>query len=983
MGDGSNVDVRRVVPSAEYRMTPERWQQVKAVLTVSLDLAPANRAAYLDRACAGDQPLREELDRLIAHAEAAESFFAEPAAALADLASRSDYLLAGSLLGSYRILSQLGTGGMGEVYRARDTRLERDVAIKILPRLLVTEPERLARFEREARMLAALNHPHIGAIYGLEESGGMPALVLELVEGPTLAERLAEGPLPVNEALTIARQIAEALTVAHQKGIVHRDLKPSNVKIAAGGAVKVLDFGLAKVVSVGSGSNDVSHRSAMTANGTQVGIILGTAAYMSPEQAQGQIVDKRTDIWAFGCVLFEMLVGQAAFARETLTETLAAIATREPDWTLLPSATPPAIRRLLGRCLEKDSARRLGEINEARIELEGLSSAPVRDAWTIPAVGAIIAAVALVAAVTALLYESKAAIPVTSPREYVQLTDFTDSAVAPSLSPDGSMVTFIRGGEAFASLGQIYVKQLPNGDAVQLSNDARNKYGPVFTPDGSRITYTIARDGKWDTWSVPVLTGQPSRFLQNASGLTWIAEHRVLFSAIQGEVGWRMGIVSATDTQADLREVYSPPNENAMAHYSYSSPDHRWVLVVEMNASHAFTQPCRLVPMDGTSDGRQVGPRGTCTSAAWSPDGRWMYFGESIGGSMHLWRQRFPDGAPEQITFGPLEEEGVAVAPDGRSLVTSMGTRRSAIWIHDGTGERALSSEGYATSPRLSRDGTRVLYLVVRDWRLSRHWLPLSADLRSIDLATGRSDSLLPGVPVTDFDLSPDGKEVAFTMRDGNGRSQIGVASIVRTTPPHVIAEGDQVSFLSDGVLVFRSLSEEQVDLVRIREDGSDRQLITSRDVYDKYGVSPDGEWVLVHLPASRAETVELDPSRQHEVNQRLAAPVFAVSVHDGALKRICPKFCLADWSSDGKFFYVKFDWETSPGRVLAIPVPPGKTLPDLPPNGIDVDMLAGGVTLAGAQVIESASLVTGPDPSTFVFAKTDLQRNLFRIPLH
>ena len=250
--------------------------------------------------------------------------------------------------------------------------------------------------------------------------------------------------------------------------------------------------------------------------------------------------------------------------------------------------------------------------------------------------------------------------------------------------------------------------------------------------------------GEWDTWTVPVLGGQPVRLLPNASGLTWIGDHQVLFSEIKS--GLHMGIVTATDSRAAWREIYFSSDEHAMAHYSYLSPDRRSVLVVEMTGAHAFTQPCRLVPFDGSSAGRQVGPQGTCLSAAWSPDGRWMYFAAVVRGASHLWRQRFPDGAPEQITFGPLEEEGMAVAPDGRSLVTSIGMRRSAVWIHDAAGERAIVSEGYASAPRLSRDGTRVFYLFVRDWWLAAGgWLTAAADLRSVDLATGKSDTLLSG----------------------------------------------------------------------------------------------------------------------------------------------------------------------------------------------------------------------------------------------
>ena len=277
--------------------------------------------------------------------------------------------LIGREIGSYRIVAPLGAGGMGEVYRATDLRLRRDVAIKILPEAFAADADRLARFEREARVLASLNHPHIGGIHGLEEDGDIRALVLELVEGLTLAERLVSGPLPVHEALTYSRQIADALEAAHDKGICHRDLKPANIKITPDGKAKVIDFGLARADDVAV-TGDLSHSPTITAIATGTNVILGTAAYMSPEQARGKVVDRRADVWAFGCVIYEMLTARQAFSGETVVDTLSAILSREPDWRLLPRETPSAIHRLLHRCLAKDLKRRIHDISDARIEIE-------------------------------------------------------------------------------------------------------------------------------------------------------------------------------------------------------------------------------------------------------------------------------------------------------------------------------------------------------------------------------------------------------------------------------------------------------------------------------------------------------------------------------------------------------------------------------------------------------------------------------------
>jgi serine/threonine protein kinase len=277
-------------------------------------------------------------------------------------------VLTGRRLGIYQLQSLLGVGGMGEVYRARDTKLGRDVAVKILPRAFTSDPQRVARFDREARTLASLNHPNIGAIYGLEESDGIRALVLELVEGDTLTDRIRRSPVPVKETVAIVRQIAEALDAAHGRGVVHRDVKPANIKIAPDGVVKVLDFGLAKAVAGDAAAPDLSQSPTVTAGATDEGVILGTAADMSPEQARGQPVDKRTDIWAFGCVLYEMLAGRPAFAQGTISDTIVAVLDREPDWEALPPL-PPRLSALLRHCLQKDPKQRLRDIGDARGEL--------------------------------------------------------------------------------------------------------------------------------------------------------------------------------------------------------------------------------------------------------------------------------------------------------------------------------------------------------------------------------------------------------------------------------------------------------------------------------------------------------------------------------------------------------------------------------------------------------------------------------------
>jgi serine/threonine protein kinase len=356
---------------------------------------------------------RREIESLLAHAGGA-AFLSTPA-----VAHRiGGGIRIGQALGPYVISAQIGEGGMGEVYRARDTKLGRDVAIKVLPDAFAADVDRVARFQHEARTLASLDHPNIAIIHGLEQMGGVHALVMELVPGDDLSQRIGRGAIPIDEALPIAKQIAEALEAAHERGIIHRDLKPANIKVRADGIVKVLDFGLAKVMEPFGARSDVSQP---TTTGmpalTQAGMILGTAAYMSPEQARGRAVDKRTDIWAFGCVLYEMLIGRAAFRGDTPSDTLAAIIEREPNWKALPEFTPSSVRRLLRRCLEKDPKRRLPDIADARLEIDEAETTPsvARDAGptvsssiarvrTRERVGWIIAAAGLTGLVAALAF---------------------------------------------------------------------------------------------------------------------------------------------------------------------------------------------------------------------------------------------------------------------------------------------------------------------------------------------------------------------------------------------------------------------------------------------------------------------------------------------------------------------------------------------------------------------------------------------------
>jgi Tol biopolymer transport system component len=865
----------------------------------------------------------------------------------------------GSRLGPYEILIPIGAGGMGEVYKARDTRLDRVVAIK------VSKDQFSERFEREARAVASLNHPHICHLYDV----GPNYLVMEFVEGAPIRPSDSE-----QQIIELAVQIADGLAAAHAAGVVHRDLKPGNILVTRTGQAKILDFGLAKMTASATHDPDAKPTEMVTDSGVAV----GTAAYMSPEQARGQPVDARSDLWSLGVVLYEMATRVRPFDGSAAPVVFEAVLGRLP----LPvrernPKISPELARIISRLLEKDKALRYQSAADLGADLRrverdssavGHPVAPARDGHVGRnyAVGAGVAALVLVGGAS-LFYATRPSASVTSPSEYVQLTNFTDSVASPSLSPDGRMVTFIRGGEfcCAGGSGQIYVKLLPAGESVRLTNDSTPKLGPVFTPDGTRVAYTNVR---WDTWTVPVLGGQPSLLLPNAFGLTWIADHRVLFSQIKS--GLHLGVVTSTEGRADLREVYFPTHERAMAHFSHLSPDGKSVLVVEMDQTVAW-QPCRLVPFDGSSAGRRVGPQGQCLASNWSPDGRWMYFSVAVGGASHLWRQRFPDGAPEQITFGPTQESGVAVAPDGRSLVTAVGSRQSVIWLHDATGDRAISSEGYAEAVRLSPDGSTVFYLLRRDSTSS------SAELRSLDLASGTTNTVLPGQSLLDYDISHEGRQVAFTTKADGGGWQIWLASLDRRTPPRRIAQaGDQVSFAGDDTLVFRSLDEKTNFLSRIKTDGTGRERIISTPILNKTRVSPDGKWALSMVAGPPGEA-SLQTTR-----------FVAIPTAGGPPVPIC---CLGVWSADGKMFYTS---ARRNGRLktIAIPLPAGTSLPDLsephinsaveiPDSSDSVGATAASSTIAVTSL--NPSFAPGRDRSTFVFVKQSIQRNLFQIPLH
>jgi len=459
-------------------------------------------------------------------------------------------LAPGTKIGPYDVIGMLGAGGMGEVYRARDSRLKREVALKVLPEELANDPERMARFEREAQLLASLNHPNIASIYGLEESSEIRAFVMELVEGPTLAERIARRPLPLREALSIARQIAEALEYAHDRGIIHRDLKPANIKLTGDDSVKVLDFGLAKALSPDLPSAGNSNVPTLTAGATAAGVILGTVSYMSPEQARGQAVDQRTDIWAFGCVLFEMVTGRVPFPGETTTDQLAAILTKEPDLDALRDSTPACIRTLIGRCLQKRTKARLQAIGDARIEIEECLAGSTEPMAASPAeiVGtrerksritwrAVIAAGLLLTASAALLGWRIGEQP--GVEWAADMINGPAASMGARISPDGRTLAF----QALVdNLTQVAVSNPSTGNWTLLTHDRQHGFVNEITwaPDGSKLYYDRIVGVPAGIYSVPALGGAERLVLEHAGSPEALPDGSLLLIREDAGARWRI-----------------------------------------------------------------------------------------------------------------------------------------------------------------------------------------------------------------------------------------------------------------------------------------------------------------------------------------------------------------------------------------------------------------------------------------------------------
>jgi serine/threonine protein kinase len=722
--------------------------------------------------------------------------------------------MVGKTLGHYQITSQLGKGGMGEVYQAKDSKLGRDVAIKVLPEEFAKDSDRVARFQREAKVLASLNHPNIAAIYGLEESGGTNFLVLELVDGDTLADRIAAGPISIEEALKLALQIAEALDAAHEKGVIHRDLKPANIKVTPDGKVKVLDFGLAKAFAGEQADLNLTNSPTLSIAATQQGIILGTAAYMSPEQARGKAVDKRTDIWAFGCVLYEMLTGQAAFQGEDVTEILAAVVKSGADFDLLPSDLHPRVREAIVRCLQKDLKRRYSSINDARYELEQSlmdpggphvhtmsALGPRRKLRTILPWAAGTLVLGLIIAGVAVWNLRMPEPPQVMRFEYdlpegQQFSTLHSSPSPPfAVSPDG-------GEFAYSTQKGLYLRSMDELTAKLLPGTEGRVEQPFFSPDGKWIGYFSQDDGKLKKISInggtPVVL---SASFVRLFGATWCEDNTIVYGQVGGDImqipasgGTPKSIVQRKSATNVLLNPQILPGMKAVLYASGPSPTESKIMVQSLKsgetkelfpgikATYLPTGHIFYVVPDGTVfvvpfdidnlavKGERVPVLEGITEAAISYSGTFIYIpGGTVPvpeGLALVWVDR--QGKEEPLSAEPGVYRAFRISPDGKSVALAIGLNNKAgIYILDLDRETRIrltfEEESTNLNPIWTLDGKRIIYN-------SSHGFASGDIYWKASDGTGDAEKLAssPGL-VANF-LSKDGKTLVTTA--GTASSQ-------------------------------------------------------------------------------------------------------------------------------------------------------------------------------------------------------------------
>ena len=878
-------------------MTPERWARIKRLYHETLGYSANQRGSFLAEACAGDHALRREVESLLAQ-EGGAAFLSTPAVAN----GIGGGIRIGQALGPYTISAQIGEGGMGEVYRARDTKLHREVALKMLPTAFALDPDRLARFEREARVLAALNHPHIAAIYGFEESNGVQALVLELVEGPTLADRIAKGPIPFDEALLIAKQIAEALDAAHEQGIIHRDLKPANIKVRPDGTVKVLDFGLAKALEPASGMRSEITPAITTPAMTATGVVLGTAAYMSPEQAKGRPVDKRCDIWAFGCVLYEMLTGRRAFAADGMSDTIAAILRDEPDWDLLGPRVPEPILILLRRCLEKDHKQRLRDVGDARLELESrgewAARSPTRTAnrrterivWMTAVAGVALIAVSVFAlALRPTAAPATVRLEITTPP-----VSQPDDLASLALSPDGRALAFVASVDGQPHL---WVRPLDSVVSRPLPGTGGAE-SPFWSPDSRSVAFFA--DGRVKRID---LDGGLVRTLTQGGygGGAWNREGTMLFAPSPASAIVRM---SASGQSAGTAVTRLEKN-HASHSYPEFLPDGRHFLYYVIASPEA--RGVWLGQIDGPLARRLI----DADSAAAYASGHIFFVREKTVFAQEFDAERLElKGTPFLVEDGmtgviTLSGHAPISAAAGGAIAFRLGSARGDrqfVWVdRSGREIRMVGNPGNWNSPSPSADLSR-LAVAMRD-------ATGNADVWLMETRRGILSRFTTHPAEDVFPVwSHDGSRIAFASnRSGElglyQKADTGIGDEEVLLPPGSVAVL-AADWSPDGkFLLYDRLGPEMgLDLWVVPLGGGKPFPVIQTESDERDGqFSPDGKWIAYHSDHSGRFEVYLQPFPGP------GAPV-RVSTNGGAQVR---------WRQDGReLFYIGLD-----GRLMAVPI--------------------------------------------------------------
>jgi serine/threonine-protein kinase len=948
-----------------------RWQDVDKILGEALERPLSERAAYLDEACAGDDQLRRQVAALLKAHENCDGFLDQNALDVAArataqaLADQAQFRV-GQQLGVYELLALIGAGGMGEVYRARDSRLSRDVAVKVLPEAFTLDPDRLARFKREAQVLAALNHPNIAAIYGFEESGGVQALVLELVGGTTLAERIAQGPIPFLETLPIARQIAEALEATHEQGIVHRDLKPSNIKIRADGTIKVLDFGLARMAA---GRRDAVSDVGRTAVPKSVGatsvvldLISGTPAYMSPEQARGKPVDRRTDIWAFGCLLYEMLTGRQAFDGNDAADILAAVIGREPDWTVLPNDVPAPCRAYLRRCLHKDPKERVQDMGDLRLVLEGAFDVPpaqsdirvttddvrsVRRRSLILASLAVLVAALVSGSATWLLKPAPAG-PVQEIRRFpVVPTPRSPLAIAVNnrdlaLTVDGTRLVYFAGEGADR---QLYVRTFDEIDAVPIREGPR-LFEPFVSPDSRWVGFIDESD--FALKKVPILGG-PSVPIASVGteimGASWGSNETIVFARNDGTGLWT---VPAAGGEPKAITTPNTDREEVSHRWPEFLPGGRDVLFTIVSGQHAERFQIAVVNLE-TLEQKILVPRGS--NPRFSGTGHIVFVVEDTLHAVPFDRVRLEvRGDPVPVLSGVVSKASGAadfsLSRDGSLAYVQPSDQtvaRTLVWVDREGQEEPINAPARAyVYPRLSPDGTRVA-LDVRDQE-NDVWI---WDLIRKTFMRLTFESTMDRVPV----WTPDGR-VLFSS-NSRGAANLFLQAVDGPSAAEQLTHSSNdhfpTSISPDGAFaVFSDNTTYDLMMLPLNGDHQVQPLVRTRFVEENGEISPDGRWV----------AYQSNQSGQHEIYVRpfpdVARGYFQISAGGGTRPL---------WARSGReLFYV-----AATGALMGVPIRPGTTWT----AGTPRKLLEGGQYYFGSGRINHRTYDVAPDGRRFLLIKS------------